>query len=76
MKKVLKNIYKDKRLFHYKKGIKIIGRNDFMTGDCSYLTGDCTNLAGYCSGLAGDLDDAKITDEERKKIIDIKDLII
>ena len=53
-----------------------------LSGDCSGLYGDCTGLSGNCSGLygdctglRGDLDDCEITDEDREKGVDIKELI-
>jgi hypothetical protein len=39
------------------------------------LRGDCTGLSGDCSGLRGDLDDCEITEEDREKGINIKDLV-
>jgi len=38
------------------------------------LRGNCSGLRGNCSDLSGDLDNCKITDEEREKGIDIKEL--
>ena len=44
-------------------------------GDCSSLTGNCTGLKGYCTGVFGNLDECELTDEDRQKRINIKDLI-
>ena len=59
MKKVLKRI--KKHLFYFENGVKKIGANKNMSGDCSGLWGDCsglwgdcTGLRGYCTGLWGD----------------------
>jgi hypothetical protein len=53
--KILKRIKKEE-LYHFVDGIKVIGKNKKMHGDCSGLSGDCTDLNGNCSGLSGDLD--------------------
>ena len=37
--------------------------------------GNCTGLRGNCTGLRGDLDECDITDEDRKKGIDIAELV-
>lgn len=47
-------------LFHYKNSERIEGKNNQMKGDCSELTGDLHNC--------------EITEEEREKGINIKDL--
>jgi hypothetical protein len=59
MKKELTKIQNN--LYYYKDGAKIEGKNEG-------LSGDCTNLSG-------DLDDCKITAEEREKGIDISELV-
>ncbi len=46
-----------------------------LRGDCSGLNGDCTRLNGNCSGLYGNLYECDITDEDRKKGIDIAELV-
>ena len=51
MKKEL--IRDTKELYYILNGVKIIGRNPLMLGDCSGLTGNCTDLRGDCSGLQG-----------------------
>lgn len=63
------------KLYHYKGDIKVDGTNGEMIGNCSGLRGDCTSLNGNCSGLSGDLDECDITDEDRKKGIDIAELV-
>ncbi|MFW6246881.1 MAG: hypothetical protein ACOC22_01755, partial [bacterium] len=47
----------------------------YLSGDCTGLYGNCTGLRGNCSDLRGDIDSCEISEEERKKGIDIKDLI-
>jgi len=54
---------------------KIYGSRPEMSGDCSGLEGDCSGLRGNCSELWGNLYYCKITEKERKKGIDIRDLI-
>ena len=46
-----------------------------LYGDCSGLSGDCSGLRGNCTGLRGDLYECDITDEDRKKGIDIAELV-
>jgi hypothetical protein len=41
----------------------------------SDLRGDVSGLWGNASGLRGDVDECKITDEERENGVDIKELI-
>ena len=46
-----------------------------LNGNCSGLYGNCTGLSGNCTGLRGDLYECDITDEDRKKGIDIAVLV-
>ena len=46
-----------------------------LSGDCTRLNGNCTGLRGDCTGLRGDLYECDITDEDRKKGIDIAVLV-
>ena len=80
MKKALSRV--TTKLYHYKGDIKVDGTNGEMIGDCTGLSGDCTGLYGDCSGLRGDctglrgdLYECDITDEDRKKGIDIAELV-
>ena len=81
MKKNLTKI--NNELYYFKDNIKIvIDRNDRktyppnLTGNISpNLTGNISNLTGDLSNIRGNLDDCEITEEERKKGIDINDLV-
>ena len=80
MKKALSRV--TTKLYHYKGDIKVDGTNGEMIGDCTGLSGDCTRLNGNCTGLSGDctglrgdLYECDITDEDRKKGIDIAELV-
>jgi len=67
MIKALRRI-EEKELYHYKNGVKIMGKNPRMSGfltglwgDCTdawgdftWLKGNCTWLVGDCTGLEGD----------------------
>ena len=55
-------------LYYFLDEKKVKGENPKMTGNCSGLSGDC-------SGLSGNIDDCKLTCEERKKGVNINDLI-
>ena len=46
-----------------------------LNGNCTGLSGDCSGLRGDCTGLRGDLYECDITDEDRKKGIDIAELV-
>jgi len=53
-----------------------------LSGDCSYLwgycsdlRGNCSDLRGDCSGLRGNLDECDITEEDRKRGVNIQSLI-
>ena len=66
MKKALSRV--TTKLYHYKGDIKVDGTN-------SEMIGNCTGLYGNCTGLRGDLYECDITDEDRKKGIDIAELV-
>ena len=46
-----------------------------LNGNCTGLSGDCSGLRGDCTRLYGDLYECDITDEDRKKGIDIAELV-
>jgi len=73
MKKALSRV--TTKLYHYKGDIKVDGTNSEMIGNCTSLNGNCTGLRGDCTGLRGDLYECDITDEDRKKGIDIAVLV-
>ena len=88
MKKLLKK--ENKEIYYYKNDIKIIiDRNNISTypselsgnissglyGNISRLYGNISGIYGNISGISGNIDNCEITDEERKKGIDINDLI-
>jgi hypothetical protein len=87
MKKALSRV--TTKLYHYKGDIKVDGTNGEMIGNCTGLSGDCSGLSGNCTGLygdcsglrgdctglRGDLYECDITDEDRKKGIDIAELV-
>ena len=80
MKKALSRV--TTKLYHYKGYIKVDGTNGEMIGNCTSLNGNCTGLYGNCTGLRGDctglrgdLYECDITDEDRKKGIDIAELV-
>lgn|SRR3990167_1989799 len=53
-----------------------------LSGDISGLSGDISSelrgnisgLSGNCTNIEGNLDDCELTDEDREKRVDIKDL--
>jgi hypothetical protein len=66
MKKVLQRI---PVIYYYENEKRIEGVPPGVTGDLSGVHGDLT-------GVRGNIDDCKITDEERAAGIDINDLIV
>ena len=46
-----------------------------IRGDLSGISGDLTEIYGDLTGVYGDLTDCEITEEDRKRGIDIKELI-
>ena len=46
-----------------------------LRGNVTGLSGDVSGLRGNVTGLSGNLDDCEITDEDRKKGIDVNELI-
>ena len=46
-----------------------------LRGDVIDLRGDVSGLFGNVTGLRGDVDEAEITDKEREKGVNVKDLI-
>ena len=79
-------------LYYYERDIKKMGAHANVTGNISRLTGnisrltgdisagltgDISGLTGNISGkIEGDIDLCEITDGERRKGIDIEDLIL
>ncbi len=46
-----------------------------LWGDVSCIKGDVSGFCGDVSGIRGNLDDCEISDEERKLVINISDLV-
>ena len=80
---IKKLIKKEYELYHIKDGVKIEGIHPRLSGDVSKLSGivsprlsgNVSGLSGNVSGLSGNLDACGITNEEREKGVDIKELI-
>ena len=66
MKKLLTQVTSAR--YYYKDGERVDGVPEFVRGDL-------TNIYGNLTGISGNLDDCEITDEDRAKGIDIKDLV-
>ena len=73
MKKILTKTTTDP--YYLKDGVRVEGIHAELSGDVSHLSGDVTGLSGYVSGIYGDVDACEITNEERERGVDIKDLI-
>jgi len=79
--------YNDDKIFDKPNGVTgdltdITGNLTDITGDLTDITGNLTDITGNLTDITGDLtditgniDDCEITDEERKKGINITDLI-
>jgi len=65
------------RLFRLSGNVSgLYGDVSELSGNVYKLSGDVSGLSGNVSGLSGNLDACEITNEEREKGVDIKDLII
>ena len=54
---------------------EIRGNLSGIRGNLSEISGDLSEIRGDLLGISGDLEDCEITEEDRKKGIDIKELI-
>ena len=73
MKKSLKRI--PNTIYHYKDGVRVEGVHDRITGNVIDISGNVSYISGNVSDISGNLNDCEITDEDRKKGIDINDLV-
>ena len=73
MKAVLSLVKKE--LYHYVNGKRVEGVPTDLRGNVTDLSGDVSDLSGNVTGLRGDVDEAEITDKERQKGVNVKDLI-
>ena len=53
----------------------IYGNVSDIRGDVSGIRGNVSGIRGNVSGIRGDIDNCEITEEDRKKGIDISELI-
>ncbi len=67
------NIFK---LYYFENGIKIQGCHSRLSGDISGLSGDVSGLSGNVSGILGNISECDITPEDRRKGINITDLLM
>ena len=49
--------------------------HDLVSGNVSGIRGNVSYIRGNVSDISGNLNDCEITDEDRKKGIDINDLV-
>ena len=80
MKKALK---KEAEAFHFVSGKKIYGLHSGVSGnltgvrgDLTGVSGDLTGVSGNLTDVSGDLDECEISDSDRKKGVNIEDLIL
>ena len=87
MKKILTKTTTD--LYYLKDGVRVDGVHLKLSGNIKELRGDVTRISGDVSGISGnvsglngdvtrisgDVDACEITNEERERGVDIKDLI-
>ena len=87
---MLKNLVKiEFKIYHIVNGVRIDGAHNSIWGDVSGIEGDVSGIEGNVSGIEGDVSgirgnvsgiegnvaSCEITEEERKRGIDIKELI-
>ena len=46
-----------------------------LYGNISELSGNISGLSGNCTNISGDLDECELTEDDRKKGVDIRELI-
>ena len=73
MKKALTKI--TNKLYYYKDGKRIEGAHKDIRGDVSDIRGNVSGISGNVSDIRGDIDDCDITEEDRKKRIEISELV-
>ena len=74
MKKALRRVIQE--LYFYKGDEKILGVHSKITGDISSgLRGDISGIRGDVTNIQGNVNLCEITEKERKKGININDLI-
>ena len=73
MKKALK---KEAEAFHFVNGKKIYGLHSGVSGNLTGVRGNLTDVSGNLTDVSGDLDECEISDSDRKKGVNIEDLIL
>ena len=73
MKKMLN--FEKKETWYFVDGKRITVIHDNIRGDVSDISGDVTGISGDVTDISGDVDACEIMSAERKKGIEIKDLI-
>jgi hypothetical protein len=87
VKRALKRFTRD--VYHFVDGVRVEGAPDAVWGDISYVSGDLTGVSGYLigvsgnltgvsgdlTGVSGNIDACGLTDEDRRRGVDIEDLI-
>jgi hypothetical protein len=73
LKSEIYHIVNDKKIYGVHSGIH--GNVTGIWGNVTGIRGDVSGIRGDVSGIRGDVDDAELSDEERKKGVDINDLI-
>jgi hypothetical protein len=75
--KMLKKLVRKENssVYHFVDGVRVEGIHKKLRGDVTGLRGDVTGLRGDVTGLRGDVDDCELTTLDRKKGINIMDLI-
>jgi hypothetical protein len=62
-------------IYHMADGQRVDGPHPGISGDVSGISGNASDISGNVTGISGDLDECKITDEERINGIHIEDLL-
>jgi hypothetical protein len=70
-----KKLILKKEIYFFENGVRVEGVHGGIRGNARYIFGDVSNIFGDVSGIKGNIDDCEITDEERSKPVNIKDLI-
>ena len=63
------------RIWHFANDIRFEGAPSGVTGNLSGVRGDLSGVTGTLTGVSGNLDACELTDEDRKRGVDISELI-
>ena len=76
MKKCLVRIKNEECVYHYVNCNRVEGVPDGITGNLTGIRGNLSGITGDLTGISGDIDDAGLTDYDRKRGVRVDDLVM